>query len=158
MPQDKKLSYKDYVSGKGSYDDKFSGTIGQYDPEGFYEGKRASRVEAGGRHAQRETNEGYAMNKRGALGMFKQLSSSLSAARNNEKAGRAKGMSEIDAMRYGTQAAENSRPSFDRKTRVAKPLSAAAGAKMVSAMSGKSNGTFAGGSPRSSMSKNLKIK
>jgi hypothetical protein len=62
----------------------------------------------------------------------------------------------LNKSRVAAQNASGRPPR--KKLSVAKPLSAATGAKMVSAMSGKSNGTFAGGSPRSSMSKNLKIK
>lgn len=64
---------------------------------------------------------------------------------------------QVNASRSAARNASGRTP-IRKPTTTAKPVSAAAGAKMVGAMSGKSNGTFAGGSPRSSMSKNLKIK
>jgi hypothetical protein len=56
-------------------------------------------------------------------------------------------------------AAQNAsgRPPRSKPT-VAKPVSAAAGAKMVGAMSGKSNGTFKSGAARSNMSAAMKIR
>ena len=150
MPQDKKLTNKDYIAGKGDYMDKYSGTVGEMDPEGFTSfGKRNSRVDAAGRNAKREMNDSYAMNKRGPIGMLKQLSNSLSAAKNAEKVALAKGMKTEDAMVYGSKSAKNSRPNLS-KVPPAKPVSAKTGAKMVAAMAGKA--------PVSPMRKLLKIK
>lgn len=64
---------------------------------------------------------------------------------------------QTNASRVAAQNASG-RPPSRKPTAVAKPVSAAAGAKMVGAMSGKSNGTFKGGGARSTMSAAMKIK
>jgi hypothetical protein len=64
---------------------------------------------------------------------------------------------QTNASRVAAQNASGRTPSR-KPTAVAKPVSAAAGAKMVGAMSGKSNGTFKGGGARSKMSAAMKIK
>jgi hypothetical protein len=150
MPQDKKLTNKDYISGKGKYEDKFTGTVDEYTPDGtLFTNKRDNRIDSAGRVAQRDMKESYAINKRGPIGMMKQLSNSLSAAKNAEKVALAKGMKTEDAMAYGSKAAKNSRPNLS-KVPPAKPVSAKTGAKMVAAMAGKA--------PASPMRKLLKIK
>lgn len=158
MPQDKKLTNKDYIAGKGDYMDKYSGTIGQMDPDGEYYGfavggKRGARIDAAGRNAQREMNDSYAKNNRNgrgtSIGMLKQLSHSLSAHNNAEKVALAKGMKPDDAYVYGSNAAKNSRPNLNTVP-AAKPVSAKTAAKMVGAMAGKQ--------PVSPMRKLLKIK
>ena len=161
MPQDKKLSNKDYIAGKGDYLDKYSGTIGEMDETGFLSGgKRNARVDAAGRNAQREMNDRFKLynNKKSPMGLLKTLGHMVSTERTGREAAGRMGMKGEAAEEYGRQSSRNSRPSYGAGKPVAKPVSAAAGAKMVSAMNPKSNGTFKGGSPRSSMSKNLKIK
>lgn len=161
MPQDKKLSNKDYIAGKGDYLDKYAGTIGEMDETGFLSGgKRNARVDAAGRNAQYEMGEQFKKynNRKSPLGLIKTLGHMVKTERTGTAAGRRMGMKEDAAEEYGRQTARNSRPSYGAGNPVAKPVSAAAGAKMISALNPKSNGTFKGGSPRSSMSKNLKIK
>ena len=149
MPQEKRLSNKDYIA---SQSDK---------PYFHMDGSpRSFAREYRGEDAREEfkRNNKWYNDKKSSLGLLKTLNNMLSNERSGEAAARAKGMKGDAVEEYGRQTAKNSQPSYGAGKPVAKPVSAAVGAKMVGAMSGKSNGTFAGGSPRSSMSKNLKIK
>jgi hypothetical protein len=149
MPQEKRMSNKDYIASKS---DK---------PYFHMEGSDRSFAREGrGQDAMEEfrRNNKWYRDKNSSMGLLKTLDHMLSTENTGTAAGRRMGMKQDAAEEYGRQTARNSRPSYGAGKPVAKPLSAAAGAKMVGAMSGKSNGTFAGGSPRSSMSKNLKIK
>lgn len=135
------------------------------DPRPFTgETMRDARIDFQGEIARDKTLRDNAMyrnqkdtRKGTTLGLIKTLGNMA----NNEESGRAAarrmGLKGPAVEEYARQWERNTRGStgFEKPQ---KPLTLAQQVKMISAMNPKSNGTFKGGSPRSSMSKNLKIK
>lgn len=166
MPQDEKLSNKDYIAGKGSYWKKFSGLIRDADSDGDNWGAtvRTARIDAAGKTARDKFVENNAMyrdqkdtRKGTTLGLIKTLGNMAKNEESGRAAARRMGMKGPAVDEYASKWERNTRGStgFEKPP---KPLTTAQQVKMISAMNPKSNGTFKGGTPRSSMSKNLKIK